>query len=112
MLELYLIISYKINILITHITWLNHPLYQVNQASLEQKLADYYAREEREPLKVFHFRPQLMDFERAEGQGFVEVLRPRSIYDLIDFSVRECIKREIKMSWASCARPPKAPEPR
>lgn len=64
---------------------------------LDKKLEDYYAREEREPLKVFHFHPQLMDFERVEGQGFVEVLHPRSIYDLIDFSVRECVKREIKM---------------
>ena len=67
------------------------------KGSLEQKLADYYAQGERDPLKVFHFRPQLVDFERVEGHGFVEVLRPGSIYDLIDFSVRECIKREIKM---------------
>ena len=65
--------------------------------SLEKKLEDYYAREERDPLKVFRFHPQLMDFERVEGHGFVEVLHPRSIYDLIDFSVRECVKREIKM---------------
>ena len=67
------------------------------KGSLEQKLADYYAQGEREPLKVFHFHPQLMDFERVEGQKFVEVLCPRNIYDLIDFSVRECIKREVKM---------------
>ena len=67
------------------------------KGSLEQKLADYYAQGERDPLKVFHFRPQLVDFERVEGHGFVEVLRPGSIYDLIDFSVRECIKREVKM---------------
>ena len=46
---------------------------------------------------MFRFQPQLMDFEQAEGHGFVEVLCPRSIYDLIDFSVRECIKQEIKM---------------
>ena len=64
---------------------------------LDKKLEDYYAREERDPLKVFHFRPQLIDFAWVEGQGFVEVLCPRSIYDLIDFSVRECVKREIKM---------------
>ena len=38
-----------------------------------------------------------MDFERVEGHGFVEVLHPRSIYDLIDFSVRECLKHEVKM---------------
>lgn len=63
----------------------------------DKKLEDYYAQGEREPLKVFHFRPQLMDFERIEGRSFVEVLCPRSIYDLIDFSVRECVKREIKM---------------
>ena len=67
------------------------------KGSLEKKLEDYYAREEREPLKVFHFHPQLMDFERVEGQRFVEVLCPRNIYDLIDFSVRECLKQEIKM---------------
>ena len=67
------------------------------KGSLEKKLEDYYAREEWEPLKVFHFHPQLMDFERVEGQKFVEVLCPRNIYDLIDFSVRECIKREVKM---------------
>ena len=79
----------------------------------------YYAREEREPLKVFHFRPQLMDFERAEGQGFVEVLRPRSIYDLIDFSVRavsythlDVYKRQVvvlsPLSWffVMCILPP------
>ena len=67
------------------------------KSSLDKKLEDYYAQGERDPLKVFHFRPQLVDFERVEGHGFVEVLRPGSIYDLIDFSVRECIKREIKM---------------
>lgn len=67
------------------------------KGSLEKKLEDYYAREEREPLKVFHFHPQLMDFERVEGHSFVEVLCPRSIYDLIDFSVRECLKQEIRM---------------
>ena len=67
------------------------------KGSWEKKLEDYYAREEREPLKVFRFHPQLMDFERVEGQGFVEVLHPRSIYDLIDFSVRKCLKQEIRM---------------
>lgn len=36
---------------------------------------------------MFHFHPQLMDFERVKGHGFVEVLHPRSIYDLVDFSV-------------------------
>ena len=67
------------------------------KGSLDKKLEDYYAQGERDPLKVFHFRPQLVDFERAEGRGFLEVLHPESIYDLIDFSVRECLKREIKM---------------
>ena len=67
------------------------------KSSLDKKLEDYYAQGERDPLKVFRFQPQLMDFEQAEGHGFVEVLCPRSIYDLIDFSVRECIKQEIKM---------------
>lgn len=67
------------------------------KGSLDKKLEDYYAQGESDPLKVFHFQPQLVDFERVEGQGFLEVLHPESIYDLIDFSVRECLKREIKM---------------
>ena len=67
------------------------------KGSLEKRLEDYYAREEREPLKVFRFHPQLMDFELGVSQRFVEVLRPRNIYDLIDFSVRKRLKQEIKM---------------
>mgnify|MGYP007063236106 CR=1 FL=1 len=67
------------------------------KGSLEKKLEDYYAQGEREPLMVFRFHPQLMDFARVKDHGFVEILYPGSIYDLIDFSVRECVKREVKM---------------
>ena len=35
-----------------------------------------------------------MNFERVESHGFVEILYPRSIYDLIDFGMRECVKQE------------------
>ena len=75
------------------------------KGSLEKKLEDYYAQGEREPLMVFRFHPQLMDFAWVKDHGFVEVLCPGSIYDLIDFSVRECVKREVKLrECKNCGR--------
>ena len=38
-----------------------------------------------------------MSFEVIDHKVFAEVLYPRDIYDLIDFHVRECVKREVRM---------------
>ncbi len=46
---------------------------------------------------AFRFRPQPMGFELVYGKDFAEVLYPNSVYDLIDYQLRECVKREIKM---------------
>ena len=38
-----------------------------------------------------------MSFEVIDRKIFVEVLYPKDVYDLIDFHVRECVKREVRM---------------
>ena len=48
-------------------------------------------------MNTFQFQPQPMSFEVIDRKVFAEVLYPNDIYDLIDFHVRECVKREVKM---------------
>ena len=66
---------------------------------IQKKMADYYNpkmdRRLRDP-EVFEFQPLRMSFEAVDSMTFTEVLYPKSIYDIIDFFVRECIKREIR----------------
>lgn len=37
-----------------------------------------------------------MSFEAVNSTTFTEVLYPKSIFDIIDFFVRECIRREMR----------------
>lgn len=46
---------------------------------------------------VFQFVPLAIRFELLGNQGFTNVLYPKSIYDLIDYQLRECINRGIKL---------------
>lgn len=46
---------------------------------------------------VFQFVPLAIRFELLGNQGFTNVLCPKSIYDLIDYQLRECINRGIKL---------------
>lgn len=65
--------------------------------SVSQKMVEYYTAAGNDTLHTFQFQPQPMNFEVIDSKTFAEVLYPDSIYDLIDFSVRECVKREIKL---------------
>ena len=65
--------------------------------SVSEKMVAYYNAEGGDTLNTFQFQPQSMSFEVIDHKVFAEVLYPRDIYDLIDFHVRECVKREIKM---------------
>lgn len=61
--------------------------------SVQARMTDYY-KQNRPLLEVFSFEPLPVGFELVNGIGFFEVLHPKSIYDIIDFFLRECIKRE------------------
>ena len=65
--------------------------------SVSEKLVAYYNAEGGDTLNTFQFQPQSMSFEVIDHKVFAEVLYPRDIYDLIDFHVRECVKREVRM---------------
>ena len=65
--------------------------------SVSEKLVAYYNAEGGDTLNTFRFQPQTMNFEVIDRKIFAEVLYPRDIYDLIDFHVRECVKREVRM---------------
>lgn len=65
--------------------------------SVSEKMVAYYSAEGGDTLNTFQFQPQTMNFEVIDRKIFAEVLYPRDIYDLIDFHVRECVKREVKM---------------
>lgn len=65
--------------------------------SVSEKMVAYYNAEGGDTLNTFQFQPQTMNFEVIDHKIFAEVLYPRDIYDLIDFHVRECVKREVKM---------------
>ena len=65
--------------------------------SVSEKMVTYYNAEGGDTLNTFQFQPQTMNFEVIDHKIFTEVLYPRDIYDLIDFHVRECVKREVKM---------------
>ena len=64
---------------------------------VSEKMVAYYNAEGGDTLNTFQFQPQTMSFEVIDHKVFAEVLYPKDIYDLIDFHVRECVKREVKM---------------
>ena len=64
---------------------------------VSEKMVAYYNAEGGDTLNTFQFQPQSMNFEVIDHKLFAEVLYPKDIYDLIDFHVRECVKREMKM---------------
>ena len=65
--------------------------------SVSEKMVAYYNAEGGDTLNTFRFQPQTTNFEVIGHKVFAEVLYPKDIYDLIDFHVRECVKREVKM---------------
>lgn len=65
--------------------------------SVPEKMVSYYDHYGRRPLDVYRFHPLTLNLELLDGIVFTEVLRPTSIYDLIDYAVRECVKRELRM---------------
>ena len=64
---------------------------------VSEKMVAYYSAEGSDTLNTFQFQPQTMSFEVIDHKLFAEVLYPKNIYDLIDFHVRECVKREMKI---------------
>ena len=67
----------------------------------QEKLQAYLDKEKTHPLYAYHFQPISTIYERVEKNTFAEVLHPTSIFDLVEFSIRECVKREQRMRICS-----------
>ena len=61
---------------------------------IQQKMVNYYNAEGNDRLGTFQFQPQATNFEAVGNSVFTEVLYPKDIYDMIDFFLRACVKRE------------------
>ena len=49
------------------------------------------------PTEPFQFECQSLSFEAVDDKTFTDVLYPDSIYSIIDFHLRECVKREARL---------------
>ena len=55
------------------------------------------AYEQAPSLQKFDFQPMKISFEFVCEKQLTEVLYPQSMYDLIDFSLRECVRQRLAM---------------
>lgn len=67
------------------------------KSSLQNLMASYYNREGSDTLNTFQFRALPLKFEPVDSHNFTEVLYPGTVYDLIDYFLRECVQREQRM---------------
>ncbi len=68
---------------------------------VHEKLQAYLDKEKKEPLYAYQFKPISTVYERTGNGTFAEVLHPTSLSDLVEFSLRECVKREQRMRICS-----------
>ena len=68
-----------------------------SERSVDEKMTACYLEAEQAGKELFRFQPQRMSYELLYQETFAEILCPETVYDLIDYHLRECLKREIKM---------------
>ena len=68
---------------------------------VQEKLKAYLQREKNQPLYAYMFQPISTTYEQTGEGTFVEVLHPTSLSDLVEFSLRACVKREQRMRICS-----------
>lgn len=68
-----------------------------SEKTVDEKMTVCYLAAEQAGKELFRFQPQRMSYELLYQETFAEVLCPETVYDLIDYHLRECLKREIKM---------------
>lgn len=62
-----------------------------------EKMAQYYGQTGKDgSAGPFRFETQSTRFELAGPDIFTEVLRPQTIWDLVGFHLKECVRQEVK----------------
>ena len=64
---------------------------------VDEKMTAYYLEAEQADKDVFRFRSQKISYELMYRETFAEFLYPDTVYDLVDYHLRGCLKWEIKM---------------
>lgn len=84
-------VQQKLQILIPHVLDMDSS----KDSSLDRMVSYYQALGVESP-DVYRFNSCTTNFELVDENTFAEVLYPETIFDIIDFHVRECVRREIK----------------
>ena len=72
---------------------------------IQKRMAALYKKNTLNADKVFDFRPIPLNFERVDDSAMVEVLHPDSMIDIVDYLMREIIRREISFKVCkSCGK--------
>ena len=72
---------------------------------VQKKMANLYEDKYAGVNDRFDFKPISTDFERVDSNTFAEVLYPKTIGDIVDFFLREIIKRELTFKQCrSCGK--------
>ncbi len=66
----------------------------LSKGTVNERLTTYFKKYQDDSLKLFRFAPLKINYEIVENKAFTDVLYPENIYDVIDYILRECIKRE------------------
>ena len=69
----------------------------LDRAGTPQRMVAYYQKKIKYEQDRYHFRSHPVRYELVEQGSFTDVLHPDDVYDLIDYSVTECIKRQLRM---------------
>jgi hypothetical protein len=63
--------------------------------SIKERVAALYSGKKAERSKAFYFQLLSLGFECVDGLGMVEVLYPRSIFDIVDYFLRKTIQFNV-----------------
>lgn len=73
--------------------------------TIQSSVAALYGSSRRGTLELFDFKPLSTGFERVNSQTMAEVYYPKSMGDILDFILREIVKRETNFKVCkSCGK--------
>ena len=66
-------------------------------AAPQKKHAHIVTGESCQPVTMYSFQPLTVAFEQTASGRCVDVLLPASMFDLVDYHLRECLKQKVRM---------------
>lgn len=79
--------------------------FGLDKRTITERMEDFSSVKVLQDEKSFPFAKLTVNYEWVSVEAVTEVLYPESIYDLADFYLRECIRREIPLRRCkSCGR--------